>query len=139
MFKGALAPTIAIAGFQATAWANHYTTLGYLIGVMTVLSIVIQPRAKFLQTMLMSVLLVCLACAITALAAFCCVQARINTEGLSQPGTGGPGTSGLASKGAQTATYNSSASAVAGVWLFVQIYGISVLRARMPQYTVPCK
>lgn len=138
MFKGALAPTIAIASFQATSWANHYTTLGYLVGIMTVLSTVIQPRAKFVQTMLMQILLVCIGSAITMLAFFCCVQARISSEGSNGPGTGGPGTSGLASKGAETSTYNASASAVAGVWLFAEIYTISVLRARMPQYTVPC-
>ena len=66
---------------------------------------------------------------------FCCVKAR---PGSDEPGTGGSGTSGLASGGAATAQYNSSASAVAGVWLFVEIYGVSVLRARLPQYTVPC-
>ena len=138
MFKGALAPTIALAAFQATSWANHYTTLGYLVGVMAVLSIVIQPRAKFVQTMLMQILLVCIGSAVTVLAMFCCVQARLHSEGFNEPGTGGPGTSGLAAKGAQTAPYSSSASAVAGVWLFVGIYAISVLRARMPQYTIPC-
>lgn len=28
MFKGALAPTIAISAYQSTAWAETYTTLG---------------------------------------------------------------------------------------------------------------
>jgi hypothetical protein len=138
MFKGALAPTIAISAYQATAWAEEFTTLGYLVGVISVLSVVVQPRAKFLQSMATQIVLVCTACAISTLAFFCCVKARINTEGFAGPGTGGPGTSGLAAGGAQTAPYNSSASAVAGVWLFVEIYAISVLRARLPQYTIPC-
>lgn len=46
MFKGALAPTIAISAYQSTAWAEQFTTIGYLVGIMTVLSMVIQPRAK---------------------------------------------------------------------------------------------
>jgi hypothetical protein len=109
------------------------TTLGYLVGIMSVLSLVIQPRAKFLQTMLIQLVLTCSICAVTVLACYCCVQARASSEGSTSDGR----TSGLASKGAQTAPYNSSASAVAGVWLFASVYGISVLRARMPQYTVP--
>ncbi|KAK3708565.1 hypothetical protein LTR37_011460 [Vermiconidia calcicola] len=138
MFKGALAPTIAISAFQATAWANQFTTVGYLIGVITILSIVIQPRAKFIQMMLMHIFLSCLACALIVLACFCCVRARSNTQSLAGPGSGGSGTSGTPAPGAATAQYNSSASAVAGVWLFAQIYAISVLRAKMPQYNVPC-
>ena len=138
MFKGALAPTIAVSAYQATAWADEYTTLGYLVGVISILSVVVQPRAKFLQSMATQIVLICTACAVSTLAFYCCVQARLNTETFTGPGTGGPGTSGLAAGGAQTAPYNSSASAVAGIWLFVEIYAISVLRARLPQYTIPC-
>lgn len=138
MFKGALTPTIVLAAYQSNAWAYQYTTLGYLIGVMTQLSIVIQPRAKFIQTMVVQVLLICLAAALAVLASYCTIRARINSEGFTGPGTGGPGTSGSASRGAQTTTYNSSASAVAGIWLFVEIYGISAFRASYPRYTIPC-
>lgn len=104
---------------------------------MSILSLVIQPRAKFIQSMILQVILICFAAAVTVLACYCCVRARVNSTADTKPGTGGPGTSGLASKGAATAEYNSSASAVAAVWLFAEIYAISVLRARMPQYTIP--
>lgn len=130
MIKGALGPTIVIAAYQSDAWANQYSTLGYLIGVMTQLSVVIAPRAKFLQTMLVQVLLTCLAAAVMLLAAFCAVHAR--------EGSAGADITGTAARGAQTVTYNSSASAVAGIWLFVEIYGISAFRAHFPQYTIPC-
>jgi hypothetical protein len=138
MLKGALAPTIAISAYQGTAWADNYTTLGYLVGIMSVLSVVIQPRAKFIQTMMINVFSVCLASAIALLAGFCAVKARINSEGFHGAGSGGPGTSGLAAGGAATAKYNSSGAAVAGVWLFAWIYGISVVRAKGPQFTIPC-
>jgi hypothetical protein len=115
---------------------KRQTTLGYLVGVMTILSIVIQPRAKFLQAMLMQVLLSLVACAFTLLACYCCVQARQTTDNGTDTGSNGGPTSGLAASGAQTTQYNSSASAVAGIFLFVQIYAISVLRARLPQYTI---
>lgn len=65
------------------------------------------------------------------------VKARENNVGAQVPGTGGAGTSGTVASTA-TSTYNSSASAVAGVWLFVQIFAISALRAKMPQYNVSC-
>lgn len=138
MFKGALAPTIAIAAYQATAWAEHYTTIGYLIGVASVLSLVIQPRAKFLQTMLIQIFCSTMGCCIALLACYCTVQARLHSVGFDGAGTGGPGTSGTAAKGAQTAGYNSSASAVAGVWLFAEIFVISAVRAKLPQWTAPC-
>lgn len=137
MFKGAIAPTIATAAYQATGFAEVYTTIGYLIGIMTILSLPIQPRAKFLQTMLINILVTGLGCSVALLAMFCTVHARINTEGVRGPGTGGAGTSGMAAAGAATSTYNSSASAVAGIWLFVQIYSISAVRAKMPQFTIP--
>lgn len=91
-----------------------------------------------MQTMIINIFAACLGTAIAVLAMYCAVRARINSEGFKGPGKGGPGTSGLASGGAATAGYNSSASAVAGVWLFVWIYGISVIRGKNPQFTIPC-
>ncbi|KAK4631867.1 hypothetical protein CLAFUW4_02908 [Fulvia fulva] len=138
MFKGALAPTISLALYQADAFAEYFTTLGYLVIIMTVLPVVIMPRAKFLQTMLINITFVCLGCAIALLAMFCAVKARVNSVGNLGPGTGGAGTSGTAAQGAATAQYNSSGSAVAGLWLFVLIYIISVVRGKNPAYTIPC-
>ena len=138
VFKGALAPTIAIAAYQSNAWSAQYTTIGYLVGVVAVLSLVIQPRAKFIQSMLINIFCSTMGCCISLLACYCAVQARRNTERVEAPGNGGPGTSGTAARGAQTAGYNSSASAVAGVWLFAEIFLISTIRAKMPQWTIPC-
>lgn len=138
MFKGALAPTISLALIQATSYANYYTTLGYLVIIMTVLPVVIMPRAKFIQTMLINTIFTCIGSALALLALYCSVKARINSVGYLGPGHGGPGTSGTPSSGASTAGYNSSGSAVAGLWLFVQIYIISVIRGKKPQYTIPC-
>lgn len=133
MFKGALAPTIAISAYQATSYADTFTTIGYLVGITSILALPIQPRAKFMQTMLINILATCLGAAIALLAMFCCVQARLHSEG----STGSASTSGLAAGGIATSPYNSSASAVAGVWLFVEIYAISIVRARNPQFTIP--
>ncbi|KAF2773051.1 hypothetical protein EJ03DRAFT_265527 [Teratosphaeria nubilosa] len=136
LFKGAIAPTIATTCYQATSYADTFTTLGYLVGIMAILSLPIQPRAKFLQTMLVNLFSTSLGAAISLMAGYCAVRARINTEGITK--NGGAGTSGLAAAGAATTTYNSSASAVAGLWLFAWIYAISTVRAKCPQFTIPC-
>ncbi|RMY32427.1 hypothetical protein D0865_14734 [Hortaea werneckii] len=133
MFKGALAPTVAIAAYQATSYADTFTTIGYLVGVMAVLSFPIQPRAKFMQTMLVNLFATCLGCAVTLLAMYCSIIARLNTES----NTAASGTSAAAAAGIATSPYNPSASAVAGIWLFAMIYAISAARAERPQFTIP--
>ncbi|KAF2216511.1 hypothetical protein CERZMDRAFT_109384 [Cercospora zeae-maydis SCOH1-5] len=116
MFKSSIAPTITLALYQLDSFANYYTTLGYLAIIMTILSIVMMPRAKFLQTMLVNLLFLSLGAALSLLALYCCIKAR----------------------GGSTAPYDSSASAVAAVWLIVQVFAISVVRAKLPQYNIPC-
>ena len=49
MFKGAIAPTIALAIYQATSIAKIYSTLGYLVAIMSILSMPIMPRSKFVS------------------------------------------------------------------------------------------
>ena len=46
MFKGAIAPTIALAIYQAHSIAKIYSTLGYLVAIMSILSMPIMPRSK---------------------------------------------------------------------------------------------
>ena len=135
MFKGALAPTIAIALFQSTAFADHYSTLGYLVAIMSILSFGIMPRAKFVQTMLFNIIGICIGFCITLLSIFCSVQAREHT---SPPLSTGPKSStGGPSPGASVAPYNSSASAVCAIWLFFNIYVSNTLRASRPQLQFP--
>lgn len=47
MIKGSLAPTIAIAMFQAPAVANHYGGTGYLIAIMAVLGFPVRDFCYF--------------------------------------------------------------------------------------------
>lgn len=77
----------------------------------------------------------CLATCVALLAIFCCVKARQHTEVTTT--VGGPTTAGTPAQGATTAAYNSSASAVAGIWLFVQIYLVNSMRARNAQLMIP--
>lgn len=121
MFKGSVAPTIAIAMYQSRVVAEHYTTLGYLIAIMAILGFPIMPRGKFIQNMTFIVLGVCLGAAVNLLALYCSTTARANT---SAPGT--PPTA-----------YNASASAVCAIWLMVQVYLVNYLRSARPQFQFP--
>ena len=121
MIKGSLPPTIAIAMYQAKPVADHYTTLGYLVAISSVLGFCIMPRGKFIQTMSLNVVAICLSAAINLLALFCAIKARAHTTPPGAPSIG----------------YNSSASAVCAIWLILQIYIINVLRAARPQFQFP--
>ena len=78
-----------------------------------------MPRAKFIQMIIMDVLSVCLAAAMALLMMYCTIKARQHTEG------------------SFTGKYNSSASAVSGIWLFFQIYLVHSFRAKYQQFQFP--
>ena len=123
MVKGGLPPTIAIAMYQADSIAAHYSTLGYLVAISSILGFCIMPRGKFIQTMSLNVIAICLAAATNLLALYCVTKARESTS--SPTPLGAP------------PSYNSSASAMCAVWLIVQIYLINVVRASRPQFQFP--
>lgn len=131
MFKGALPPTIAIALYQNTGFANTYSTLGYLVAIMSTLSFAIMPRAKFVQTMFFNIIGICIGSCIALLSIYCSVQARAHTTPHTESTSAGP------SPGASVAPYNSSASAVCAIWLFFNIYISNTLRASRPQLQFP--
>ena len=64
MVKGALPPTISLAIYQSTAVAELYSTIGYLVAIMSVLSFAILPRSKYIQTTLFNIIGVCIGGAI---------------------------------------------------------------------------
>lgn len=112
--------TELIAGrYQANSVASEFTTFGYLVAIVSIMGFPIMPRAKFIQLIIMDVLSVCSAAAFALLMMYCAVKARQNTEP------------------SFTGAYNSSASAVSGVWLFFQIYLVHSFRAKYPQFQFP--
>ncbi len=118
MIKGSIPPTVAIAMYQSKPVAEVYQTLGYLVAISSILGFAIMPRGKFIQHMTLSIVAICFAAALNLLACYCFTQARLHTTPAGQPLTG----------------YNSSASAVAALWLIIQIYVINVVRAARPQF-----
>ncbi|KAJ5528814.1 hypothetical protein N7527_002207 [Penicillium freii] len=119
MMKGGIPPTIAVSIYQSQPVANEYTTLGYLVAIVSILGFAIMPRAKFIQMMIFDVLAVCIAACLALLTMFCSVRARQHTA--NNP----------------TDAYNSSASAVSGLWLFIQIWMVHTFRAKYPQLQFP--
>ncbi|KAF9894765.1 hypothetical protein FE257_006655 [Aspergillus nanangensis] len=126
MAKGAIPPTIALAIYEADAVSAYFSTVGYLIAIISVLGFAIMPRAKFVQMMLLDILAVCIAAAVGLLSMFCSVKARQHTETTSSAGLS-----------PLDAPYNSSASVVSGVWLFFQIYLVHSWRAKYQQFQFP--
>lgn len=49
--------TQALYRFQDTRFAMTYSTLGYLVAIMSLLSFPIMPRAKFVQTMILNIVI----------------------------------------------------------------------------------
>ncbi|KAF2432446.1 hypothetical protein EJ08DRAFT_585764 [Tothia fuscella] len=132
MAKGGLPPTIALSMYQADAVATIYSTLGYLVAIVSILGFAIMPRAKFIQTLLFNLISLSLGAAVALLVICCTVSARQHTTVTSSPsGVQSP------SPGATLVTYNSSASAVCAIWLFVQIYAINAAKAKFPQLMFP--
>jgi hypothetical protein len=119
--RGSLPPTIGIAMLQAPAVANYFSTLGYLVPVISVLAMAIMPRGKFLMNLLLNALAVCVGSAVSMLALWSAIQARHNTT----------------PAGAQPTAYNSSQSAVCAIWLFANIWFGNVLRAKLPAFNLP--
>ncbi|KAH9877842.1 hypothetical protein J1614_003059 [Plenodomus biglobosus] len=121
MAKAACPPTIALSMLQADAVARKFTTLGYLVAIISILGFCIMPRAKFIQTMTMNIIGTCLGSALTMLMLWTGIKAREHTT----------------IPGASFERYNPSQSAVLGVWLFFQIYAINAVKAKFPQLAFP--
>ena len=131
MFKGALPPTVAIALYQLDGFAFTFPTLGYLVAIMSILSMAILPRAKFIQNLMFNILGICVGSCFALLTCYCALEARLRTS--TPTSSSAPGSSGAQ----QALEYNSSASAVAGVWLFVNICFANSARFFRPQLNIP--
>ncbi|OAG38453.1 hypothetical protein AYO21_07275 [Fonsecaea monophora] len=127
MAKGALPPAIAAAMNQSDSVAHIYTTLAYLVSIMAFFSFATQPRARFVQTMTLNIIGVCIAAAVMLLSIYCAVKSREHS---------GSGAQQNSSNTNVNVSYSASASAIIGVWLCVSIYLINVGRALRPQYSV---
>ncbi|KAJ9633491.1 hypothetical protein H2204_006874 [Knufia peltigerae] len=119
MIKSALPATVAVAAMQSDTWARHFKVLNYLVAIEALLTFCVLPRARFIQTLFLNVLMVCLATAVNLFALWCSIMARSHSATTDDE-------------------YNSSASAVCGVFFFLQMYLTNALRSSRPQFQFPC-
>jgi hypothetical protein len=103
---------------------NSYLNFGYLIVITSITTVPILPRGKFLLNLFLSLFLVCFAAAMVLLGQWAAIKARQHTTPV--------GASAAVMQG-----YNSSASVVNGIFLMINIFGISVLRASRPAFGIP--
>ncbi|KAF2667026.1 hypothetical protein BT63DRAFT_427445 [Microthyrium microscopicum] len=135
MAKGALAPTIVLAMAQATSIASMLGTLGYLSAIISLFSMPILPRAKYLQGLVINATGMAIAVAGSLLTIYCVTEARRHT---SPPATAAAGAPVGTTPSQTQVPYNASASAVAAVWLFFWIWLGNVVRHRLPQAQQAC-
>lgn len=109
---------------QAPPVAAYFSTLGYLIPIISVFAMAILPRGKFLMNLMLNALAICVGAAVSMLALWSALQARINTTPAETQPTA-------------LRTYNSSQSAVCAVWLFANIWFGNVVRAKLPAFNLP--
>ncbi|KAK5655727.1 hypothetical protein OQA88_5264 [Cercophora sp. LCS_1] len=124
MFKGSLPPIIALAIYQSTDVASYFGLFGYIIPIISILIPVVLPRGKFLMIMLLALFFTCFAAAISLLALWSAIQARLHTstEEIRQ---------------SPLPTYNSSQAAVCGIWLFFNTWLGNILRAKYASFNLP--
>ncbi|TLS26424.1 hypothetical protein PpBr36_04939 [Pyricularia pennisetigena] len=141
MFKGSLPPVIATAMILSPAVSSYFTTIGYEVAVVSVLALVVLPRGKFLQTLMLNIAAVFLGGALGMLVLWCGIQARLHT--MADPLTpinplpsDDPMPSMSRTRPARL-PYSSSQSAVCGVLLFFNTWFINVARAKIPSFNTP--
>jgi uncharacterized membrane protein len=122
---------LAPCRYQSESVARHFSTIGYLIPIMSILTLPVAPRARFFQNLVVTMLLTCFAIAISYLSMWCAVRARANTTHIQEGKSGGP------VAGTAVSPFNAAASVNMAVWLFFEAWLANMFRAFRPQYFVP--
>jgi hypothetical protein len=120
MIKGSIPPIVGVAMYQTQPFTHVFGTLNTLVPIIALCCPYTMPRAQFLQAISLNLLFSVLACAMSFLGAYACLQARIMSE--DKPAND---------------RYNSSASAVCAIFLFFNIYTINAMRATIPSLLYP--
>jgi hypothetical protein len=115
--RGSLPPTIAIAMYQSSVVSDYFLTFGYFIAIAGFLALPVLPRGKFVVHLLICAFSTCVAAAVSLLVIWSALRARFNTS--------------------TTLSYNSSQNAVSAIWLIANTWVVSVLRAKIPSFSIP--
>lgn len=110
MLKFSIPPSLALCIYQSNTISSTYTTVGYLIAIGTILSSGLAPRATYIEATICNIVFLSMTALVNMFACWTVLKARETT----------------APPGSSPTAYNSSASAVAGVWVFFLLYVINV-------------
>lgn len=110
--------------YQSDAIAHEFSTFGYIVGIVAVLSLSLLPRGKFVQTLVFNLLFLGVGSAVSLLILWSALQARLHTQTAPSDPRAPP-------------SYNSSQSAVSAVWLFANIWIVNTIRAKYPSLNIP--
>lgn len=104
--------------------SSEFSTFGYIVAIISVISLSVLPRGKYIQTLVFNLLFLCIGAAIALLVLWSALQARLHTQTAPDNPHGRP-------------AYNSSQSVVSAVWLFANIWLVNTVRAKYPSLNVP--
>ena len=121
MVKGSLPPVIYMAMFQSTPVAVVLGESAYIGAVVAGLAIACRPWGTFLQSVLLSSVLLLLAVPVTLLALLCAVKAREASVGTAV---------------VPDISYNGPSAAVCAVFLLFMTYFINLVRAFYPKFNI---
>ncbi|KAI5203696.1 hypothetical protein E4T39_04007 [Aureobasidium subglaciale] len=119
MLKGSIPTAVSLALYQSKAASEVYQSLGFLVAIIAVVTVNLLPRAKLMQMTLTICAFTAIAIPLAMLATWSGLQARYYTD-----------PQGLHA-------YNSSQSAITGVWLFFHIWLSNSIQARYPHLLIP--
>ncbi|KAG4438513.1 hypothetical protein IFR05_005987 [Cadophora sp. M221] len=124
MVKPAISAVIAMGIYQKHSVAVNYLNLGYLIIIISIITVPILPRGKYLMNLFLCLSLTCFGCGMVYLGIWAGVKARQHTTPSDAPLSVAHG-------------YNSSASVVNAIFLMVNMFGINTLRASRVSLKIP--
>ncbi|KAH7417167.1 hypothetical protein BKA64DRAFT_291476 [Cadophora sp. MPI-SDFR-AT-0126] len=124
MVKPSISAVIAMAIYQKHSVAVNYLNLGYLIIIVSIITVPILPRGKYLMNLFLCLFLTCFACGMVYLGIWTGIKARQHTTPPDAPPSVARG-------------YNSSASVVNAIFLMVNMFGINTLRASRVSLKIP--
>jgi putative Ca2+/H+ antiporter (TMEM165/GDT1 family) len=98
--------------YRADSVSKDIGSLGYLVAIIASLSFAMQPRSKFIQSLIRNIIFTCVAVPFTIFGLWCAREAKHNTE-----------------PAGSKALYNPSAAAVCAIFLFFNVFIVNAFRS----------
>jgi hypothetical protein len=120
--KTSLAPAVLVCLIESTTWINHFTTNSYLASIVATCALPTLPRAKLIDYNFQLALALAVVYCYSLLAGWCGLQARRHTTSSTE----------------ELKDYNSSAEAVAAIFLIFIEWLVFTLKSAFPVWQLQC-